>query len=83
MNVPNGYAPGLNRRRHGRVWGMSLGSLNFLVYYIMFTASWSLAVNFKLSLCLGPLDLQFPVFFGVALFSITVWCGSCRCCRAD
>uniref|UniRef100_A0A7V4G814 LPS export ABC transporter permease LptF n=1 Tax=Desulfobacca acetoxidans TaxID=60893 RepID=A0A7V4G814_9BACT len=41
LAVPLGLSP----RIHGRTWGLIMGLLIFLVYYIVFTASWRLAVG--------------------------------------
>jgi lipopolysaccharide export system permease protein len=38
---------GLSHRQQGRTWGLIVGLGLFLVYYIVFTASWRLALNLK------------------------------------
>jgi lipopolysaccharide export system permease protein len=50
MAMPLGLSP----LRHGRTWGMVLGLMVFLVYYIIFTASWRLALNSRLNPALAP-----------------------------
>ena len=36
---------GLSPRVHGRAWGLIVGLLTFLIYYVVFTASWRLAFS--------------------------------------
>ncbi|MEW6386296.1 MAG: LPS export ABC transporter permease LptF [Thermodesulfobacteriota bacterium] len=45
---------GLSARQHARTWGLILGLLVFLIYYVVFTASWRLAVNDRLNPALAP-----------------------------
>jgi lipopolysaccharide export system permease protein len=58
---------GLSHRQQGRTWGLIVGLAIFLVYYIVFTASWRLALNFKLDPALAPWISNF-LFIWVALF---------------
>ncbi len=58
---------GLCHRRQGRTWGLVVGLALFLVYYIVFTASWRLALNFKMDAALAPWTSNI-LFVGVALF---------------
>lgn len=50
MAMPLGLSP----LRHGRTWGLVLGMLVFLVYYVIFTASWRLALNARINPALAP-----------------------------
>lgn len=43
---------------------MILGLLNLVVFYIVFTASWCLAINFKLSPFWVPWTSNFRLFWG-------------------
>jgi len=63
MAMPLGLSP----RHHGRTWSLVLGLLVFLVYYIVFTASWRLAVNGWLNPGLAPWLANF-LFIWVALY---------------
>ena len=45
---------GLSPRVHGRTWGLVVGLLTFLIYYIVFTASWRLAFSGTLNPALAP-----------------------------
>ena len=45
---------GLSPRVHGRTWGLVVGLLTFLIYYIVFTASWRLAFSGTLNPSLAP-----------------------------
>jgi lipopolysaccharide export system permease protein len=45
---------GLSPRVHGRAWGLIVGLLTFLIYYIVFTASWRLAFSNTLNPALAP-----------------------------
>jgi lipopolysaccharide export system permease protein len=45
---------GLNPRLQGRTWGLILGIMLFIIYYILFTASWRLALNARLDPALAP-----------------------------
>ena len=45
---------GLSPRVHGRTWGLIVGLLTFLIYYIVFTASWRLAFSGTLNPALAP-----------------------------
>jgi lipopolysaccharide export system permease protein len=63
MAMPLGLSP----RHHGRTWGLVLGLLVFLVYYIVFTASWRLAVNARLDPSLAPWLSNF-LFIWVAAY---------------
>ncbi|MHB8066865.1 MAG: LPS export ABC transporter permease LptF [Desulfobaccales bacterium] len=58
---------GMRPRHHGRTWGLILGLLVFLVYYIVFTASWRLAFSARLNPFLAPW-ISNLLFSGVALF---------------
>ncbi|MGB8873091.1 MAG: LptF/LptG family permease, partial [Desulfobaccales bacterium] len=58
---------GLSHRQQGRTWGLIVGLALFLVYYIIFTASWRLAVGFKINPALAPWTSDF-LFIWVALF---------------
>ncbi len=58
---------GMSPRHHGRTWGLILGLLVFLVYYVVFTASWRLAFSARLNPFLAPWISNF-LFAGVALF---------------
>ena len=58
---------GLSHRHQGRTWGLIVGLVLFLVYYIVFTASWRLAVSFKINPALAPWTSDF-LFIWVALF---------------
>ena len=58
---------GLSHRQQGRTWGLVVGLALFLVYYIVFTASWRLALNFKMDAALAPWTSNI-LFVGVALF---------------
>jgi lipopolysaccharide export system permease protein len=50
MAMPLGLSP----LRHNRTWGLVLGLLIFLVYYVIFTAGWRLALNARLNPALAP-----------------------------
>ncbi len=50
MAMPLGLSP----RHHGRTWSLILGLVIFLVYYIVFTASWRLAINARVNPSLAP-----------------------------
>jgi lipopolysaccharide export system permease protein len=50
MAMPLGMSP----RQHGRTWGLILGLAIFLIYYVVFTASWRLAVSSRLNPSLAP-----------------------------
>ncbi len=50
LAVPLGLSP----VQHGRTWGLVMGLAVFLIYYVVFTASWRLAVNGKLHPLLAP-----------------------------
>jgi lipopolysaccharide export system permease protein len=63
MAMPLGLSP----RQHGRTWGLVLGLAIFLVYYIIFTASWRLAVNARIDPGLAPWLSNF-LFIWVALY---------------
>ena len=45
---------GLSPRVHGRTWGLVVGLLTFLIYYIVSTASWRLAFSGTLNPSLAP-----------------------------
>jgi lipopolysaccharide export system permease protein len=45
---------GLSPRVHGRTWGLIVGLLTFLIYYVVFTASWRLAFSTHLNPTLAP-----------------------------
>jgi lipopolysaccharide export system permease protein len=63
MAMPLGLSP----RHHGRTWGLVLGLAVFLVYYVVFTASWRLAVNDWINPTLAPWLSNF-LFVWVALY---------------
>jgi len=50
LAVPLGLSPQV----HGRTWGLIVGLLTFLIYYIVFTASWRLAFSRHLDPALAP-----------------------------
>ncbi|MCL4503500.1 MAG: LPS export ABC transporter permease LptF [Deltaproteobacteria bacterium] len=58
---------GLSHRQQGRTWGLIVGLALFLIYYIVFTASWRLALNFKVDAALAPWTSNI-LFLGLALF---------------
>ena len=58
---------GLSPRIHGRSWGLIMGLLVFLIYYVVFTASWRLAFTAHLNPALAPY-LGDILFAGVALY---------------
>jgi lipopolysaccharide export system permease protein len=58
---------GLCHRQQGRSWGLIVGLALFLVYYIIFTASWRLAIGLKMDPGLAPWTADI-LFIGVALF---------------
>ncbi|HEY9073924.1 MAG TPA: LPS export ABC transporter permease LptF [Desulfobaccales bacterium] len=58
---------GLSHAQQGRTWGLIVGLMIFLVYYIVFTASWRLALNFKLDPVLAPW-ISDILFVWVALY---------------
>ena len=60
-------ALGLSPRQRGRTWGLVLGLMIFLVYYIIFTASWRLAVNAWINPGLAPWLANF-LFIWVAMY---------------
>ena len=45
---------GLSPRVHGHAWGLVVGLLTFLIYYVVFTASWRLAFSGSLNPALAP-----------------------------
>jgi lipopolysaccharide export system permease protein len=63
LAMPLGLSPG----QHGRTWCLILGLVVFLVYYIVFTASWRLAVNARINPSLAPW-LSNLLFVWVALY---------------
>jgi lipopolysaccharide export system permease protein len=63
MAMPLGLSP----LRHGRTGGLVLGLLVFLVYYVVFTASWRLAVNARINPALAPWLSNF-LFVWVAIY---------------
>jgi lipopolysaccharide export system permease protein len=63
MAMPLGLSP----RAHGRTWGLVLGLLVFLVYYVVFTASWRLAFNAWINPALAPWLANF-LFIWVAAY---------------
>jgi lipopolysaccharide export system permease protein len=63
MAMPLGLSP----RQHGRAWGLILGLALFLIYYVVFTASWRLAINARVNPALAPWSANF-LFIGVALY---------------
>lgn len=58
---------GLSPRVHGRSWGLITGLLVFLIYYVVFTASWRLAFSTNLNPAVAPY-LADLLFAGVALY---------------
>lgn len=50
LAVPLGLSPQV----HGRTWGLIVGLLTFLIYYVVFTASWRLAFSHSLDPALAP-----------------------------
>jgi lipopolysaccharide export system permease protein len=54
---------GLSPRVHGRTWGLIVGLLIFLIYYIVFTASWRLAFS-------GTLNPAFAPYLADILFAL-------------
>jgi len=58
---------GLSPRVHGRSWGLIVGLLIFLIYYVVFTASWRLAFTAHLNPALAPY-LGDILFAGLALY---------------
>lgn len=50
LAVPLGMSP----EQHGRVWGLIMGLAVFLIYYVIFTASWRLGVQGRLNPALAP-----------------------------
>jgi lipopolysaccharide export system permease protein len=58
---------GLSPRVHGRSWGLIVGLLIFLVYYVVFTASWRLAFTTHLNPAVAPY-LADILFAGLALY---------------
>ena len=63
MAMPLGLSP----RQHGRTWSLILGLVIFLVYYVVFTASWRLAINARINPSLAPWLSNF-LFVWVALY---------------
>jgi len=57
---------GLSSRIHGRSWGLIMGLLIFLVYYVVFTASWRLAFTAHLNPAVAPYlaDMLFAAVAG-------------------
>ncbi|MFZ2089266.1 MAG: LPS export ABC transporter permease LptF [Desulfobaccales bacterium] len=62
LAIPLGLSPGV----HGRTWGLVLGLLTFLVYYIVFTASWRLAFSTTLNPAMAP-------YLADMLFGVLAW----------
>jgi len=58
---------GMSPRYHGRTWGLVLGLLVFLVYYVVFTAGWRLAISARMNPFLAPW-LSNLLFTGVAIY---------------
>jgi lipopolysaccharide export system permease protein len=56
---------GLSPRPHGRSWGLIVGLVIFLIYYVVFTASWRLAFTAHLHPAAAPY-LANILFAGVA-----------------
>jgi len=63
LAVPLGMSP----QQHGRVWGLIMGLTVFLIYYVVFTASWRLAVHGQLNPALAPW-LPDVLFAGMAVY---------------
>lgn len=45
---------GLSSQIHGRTWGLIVGLITFILYYVVFTASWRLALSRHLHPVLAP-----------------------------
>ncbi|MFZ5450536.1 MAG: LPS export ABC transporter permease LptF [Thermodesulfobacteriota bacterium] len=58
---------GMSSSQHGRTWGLILGLLVFLIYYVVFTASWRLAFSAHLNPTLAPWVSNL-LFTGVAIY---------------
>jgi lipopolysaccharide export system permease protein len=58
---------GMSPQQHGRVWGLIMGLTIFLVYYVIFTASWRLAVHGQVNPALAPW-LSDLLFIGLAVY---------------
>lgn len=58
---------GLSHQRQGRTWSLVTGLALFLVYYVVFTASWRLAIGFEMDPGLAPWTSDF-LFIWVALY---------------
>ncbi len=58
---------GMSPRHHGRTWGLILGLVVFLVYYVVFTASWRLAYSERMNPFLAPWMANL-LFTGVAVY---------------
>ena len=58
---------GMSAGHNGRTWGLILGLAVFLVYYVVFTASWRLAFSARLNPHLAPWMANF-LFSGVAVY---------------
>jgi lipopolysaccharide export system permease protein len=63
LAVPLGMSP----EQHGRVWGLIMGLAVFLIYYVIFTASWRLGVQGRLNPALAPW-LPNLLFLGLAAY---------------
>jgi lipopolysaccharide export LptBFGC system permease protein LptF len=63
MAMPLGLSP----HHQSRSWGLILGLAVFLIYYVVFTASWRLAVSARINPFLAPWLSNF-LFTGVALY---------------
>jgi len=63
MAMPLGLSP----RQYGRTWSLILGLMVFLIYYVVFTASWRLAINARVNPSLAPWLANF-LFIWVALY---------------
>ena len=57
---------GLSPRVHGRSWGLVVGLLIFLIYYVVFTASWRLAFTAHLNPAVAP-------YLANILFAFVAW----------
>ncbi len=63
LAVPLGMSP----EQQGRVWGLIMGLAVFLIYYVIFTASWRLGVQGRLNPALAPW-LPNLLFLGLAAY---------------
>ena len=76
MAMPLGYT----RAVTARAWGLIMGLVVFLVYYIIFTASWRLAITAQGRPVAGPLDLRYSVYLGGPFSLVLGPSGNCPWC---